>query len=49
MIGHHEGAIDMAQNEIKDGKLRPRSTWRARSSKTQQEEIDTMKALLATL
>jgi uncharacterized protein (DUF305 family) len=49
MIGHHEGAIDMAQNEIKDGKFAPAVDMARTIVKTQQEEIDTMKGLLATL
>jgi uncharacterized protein (DUF305 family) len=49
MIGHHEGAIDMAQNEIKDGKFAPAVDMARTIAKTQQEEIDTMKGLLATL
>jgi uncharacterized protein (DUF305 family) len=31
MIEHHKGAITMAQNEIRDGKFPPASTWRGRS------------------
>jgi uncharacterized protein (DUF305 family) len=49
MIGHHEGAIDMAQNEIKDGKFAPAVDMARTIVKTQQEEIDTMKGLLTTL
>ena len=49
MIGHHEGAIDMAQNEIKDGKFAPAVDMARAIVKSQQEEIDTMKGLLTTL
>jgi len=49
MIGHHEGAIDMAQTEIKDGKFAPAVDMARAIVKTQQEEIDTMKGLLTTL
>jgi uncharacterized protein (DUF305 family) len=49
MIAHHEGAITMAQNEIKDGQY-PAAVDLARSIVTsQQKEIDTMKGILATL
>ena len=49
MITHHEGAITMAQNEIKDGQY-PASVELARAIITaQQKEIDTMKAILTTL
>ena len=49
MITHHEGAITMAQTEIKDGKFAP-AVELARSIVTsQQQEIDTMKGILATL
>jgi uncharacterized protein (DUF305 family) len=49
MIAHHEGAITMAQTEIKDGQY-PAAVAMAHSIvTTQQQEIDTMKAILATL
>jgi uncharacterized protein (DUF305 family) len=49
MITHHEGAITMAQNEIKDGQY-PAAIELARSIVTaQQKEIETMKGILATL
>lgn len=49
MITHHEGAITMAQNEIKDGQY-PAALELARSIVTsQQKEIETMKGILATL
>jgi uncharacterized protein (DUF305 family) len=49
MITHHEGAITMGQNEIKDGQY-PATIDLARSIVTsQQKEIETMKGILATL
>jgi uncharacterized protein (DUF305 family) len=49
MIAHHEGAITMAQNEIKDGQY-PAAVELAKAIVTaQQKEIDTMKGILATL
>lgn len=49
MIVHHEGAITMAQTEIKDGQY-PAAVELARAIvSTQQKEIDTMKGILATL
>ncbi|TPG37146.1 DUF305 domain-containing protein [Mycolicibacterium hodleri] len=49
MIAHHQGAITMAQNEIKSGQY-PAATAMARSIVTsQQQEIDTMKKVLASL
>jgi uncharacterized protein (DUF305 family) len=49
MIGHHEGAVDMAQQEIEDGKD-PEAVRLARDIITAQEaEIAEMKALLAAL
>jgi uncharacterized protein (DUF305 family) len=49
MIAHHEGAITMAQTEIKDGQY-PAAVELARSIvAAQQKEIDTMKGMLATL
>jgi uncharacterized protein (DUF305 family) len=48
MIAHHEGAITMAQTEIKDGQY-PAAVAMAHSIVTsQQQEIDTMKGILAT-
>jgi uncharacterized protein (DUF305 family) len=49
MIGHHEGAIDMGQNEIEHGKFAPAVEMARTIIKTQQEEIDTMKGILETL
>ena len=49
MITHHEGAITMAQTEIKDGQY-PAAVELARAIvSAQQNEIDTMKGMLATL
>jgi uncharacterized protein (DUF305 family) len=49
MIGHHEGAIDMAQQEIRAGKY-PATIQLCRDIVTsQQAEIIEMKALLGTL
>lgn len=49
MIMHHEGAITMAQTEIKDGQY-PAAVELARAIvSTQQKEIDTMKGMLTTL
>ena len=49
MITHHEGAIAMAQTEIKDGKFAPAVELARAIVKTQQQEIDTMKGILETL
>ena len=49
MIQHHEGAITMAQNEINTGRF-PLAIELARSIMTsQQQEIATMKNVLASL
>ena len=49
MIAHHEGAITMAQTEIKDGQY-PAAVELAHAIVTaQQREIDTMNGILATL
>ena len=49
MIGHHDGAITMAQSEIKDGKFPDAVTMAHTIVTTQQQEIDTMRGILATL
>ena len=49
MITHHEGAIAMAQTEIKDGKFAPAVEMAHAIAKSQQQEIDTMKGLLGSL
>ncbi|MEE2031902.1 DUF305 domain-containing protein [Rhodococcus chondri] len=49
MITHHEGAIDMAETEIRNGQY-PDAVAMSRSIvETQQQEIDTMRQLLTTL
>lgn len=49
MIAHHEGAITMAEDEIKDGQY-PAAVEMARTIvKTQQAEIDTMRQILGSL
>ena len=49
MIRHHRGAISMAQKEIKSGQY-PAATAIARSLITsQQQEINTMESILASL
>ena len=49
MIAHHEGAITMAEDEIKDGQY-PAAIEMARTIvKTQQQEIDTMRQILGSL
>lgn len=49
MIQHHEGAITMAQTEIKDGKF-PAAIEMAKSVvSTQQQEIDQMKGMLEAM
>ena len=49
MVAHHEGAITMAQAEIKDGRYAPAIALAHSIATTQQQEIDTMKGILATL
>jgi uncharacterized protein (DUF305 family) len=49
MIAHHEGAITMAQSEITDGQYPPAVGMARAIVTTQQQEIDTMKGLLAAL
>jgi uncharacterized protein (DUF305 family) len=49
MIAHHEGAITMAQTEIKDGQYPAAIEMAQAIVTTQQQEIDTMKGILATL
>jgi uncharacterized protein (DUF305 family) len=49
MIAHHQGAITMAQNEIKDGQYPPAVAMAHAIVTSQQQEIDTMKGILATL
>ena len=49
MIAHHEGAITMAQTEIKDGQFPAAIELAKAIAATQQKEIDTMKGILPTL
>ena len=49
MIAHHEGAITMAQNEIKDGQYAAAVELARSIVAAQQREIETMKGILATL
>jgi uncharacterized protein (DUF305 family) len=49
MVAHHEGAITMAQTEIKDGQYPAAIEMAKAIVTTQQQEIDTMKGILATL
>ena len=49
MIAHHEGAITMAQSEIKDGQYPPAVEMARAIVTTQQQEIDTMKGILGSL
>ncbi|HET7691124.1 MAG TPA: DUF305 domain-containing protein [Nocardioidaceae bacterium] len=46
MIEHHEGAIEMAEQEQEDGVFRPALTLARNIVKTQQAEIATMEDLL---
>ncbi len=49
MITHHEGAIAMAQTEVKQGRFKPAVDLAQSIVTSQQQEIDTMKHILATL
>lgn len=49
MIAHHEGAITMAQDEIKDGQYPTAIEMAHTIVKTQQQEIDTMRQILGSL
>ncbi|MCH9731908.1 MAG: DUF305 domain-containing protein [Actinomycetia bacterium] len=49
MITHHEGAITMAQKEIKKGQFSPAIALAQSIITSQQEEIDTMNQLLDAL
>ena len=49
MIQHHQGAITMAQNEIKDGQFPDAIALSKSIITSQQKEIDTMNQILGTL
>jgi uncharacterized protein (DUF305 family) len=49
MIAHHEGAISVAQTEIEEGHYPPAVAMARSIVTTQQQEIDTMKGVLASL
>jgi uncharacterized protein (DUF305 family) len=49
MIAHHEGAITVAQTEIEEGQYPPAVAMARSSASIQQQEIDTMKGILASL
>ena len=49
MIKHHEGAITMSQNEIKDGQNSDALALAKSIIESQQKEIDTMKQILGSL
>jgi uncharacterized protein (DUF305 family) len=49
MIAHHEGALTMAQSEIKDGQYPPAVEMARAIMTSQQREIDTMNGILASL
>jgi uncharacterized protein (DUF305 family) len=49
MIAHHQGAISMAQAEIGNGQFQPAVDLAKSIATSQQQEIDTMRDILATL
>jgi uncharacterized protein (DUF305 family) len=49
MIQHHQGAIAMAQDEIKSGQYPPAVALAHSIATTQQQEITTMQSILASL
>ncbi|MGB3604013.1 DUF305 domain-containing protein [Gordonia sp. (in: high G+C Gram-positive bacteria)] len=49
MIEHHEGAVDMAEDEIEDGKNADSIAMARSIVESQQKEIDTMKEMLKGL
>jgi uncharacterized protein (DUF305 family) len=49
MTEHHQGAITMAQTEIKDGQYPPAVEMARAIVSTQQQEIDTMNGILGSL
>lgn len=49
MIAHHQGAITMAQNEIKNGQFPDAVSMATSISDSQQQEIDEMNGILSSL
>lgn len=49
MIAHQEGAISLAQTEIEEGQYPPAVALARRIASTHQQEVDTMRGLLAAL
>lgn len=49
MIAHHEGAIEMAQDEVSDGTYPPTVELARSIIQTQQREIDRMREMIAAL
>ncbi|HYJ56285.1 MAG TPA: DUF305 domain-containing protein, partial [Mycobacterium sp.] len=49
MITHHQGAIDMAQNEVTNGQNESVLALAKSIITSQQKEIDTMKSILSSL
>jgi uncharacterized protein (DUF305 family) len=49
MIAHHEGALSVAQTEIEEGQYPPAVVMARSIASTQQQEIDTIKGILASL
>ena len=49
MITHHQGAIDMAQNEVANGQNEAVLALAKTIITSQQKEIDTMKSILSSL
>jgi uncharacterized protein (DUF305 family) len=49
MIKHHQGAIAMAQNEIKNGQFPDEVAMAKSIASSQQKEIDTMNQILSSL
>ncbi|EHB55268.1 protein of unknown function DUF305 [Mycolicibacterium rhodesiae JS60] len=49
MIAHHQGAIAMAQDEIKNGQFTDAVTLAKAIATSQQKEIDTMNQILSSL
>ena len=49
MITHHQGAIDMSQNEVKNGRYQATVELAKSIITSQQKEIDTMKSILSSL